>query len=1633
MPRRTTDGGAVRHRSHRSEGTFMAATLPQVEARIRRGHGPEAERLAPFAEQLFRKAGEAFLDTFDAEALYAIAKDGLAFFDRAGSPTGAPMVEVLNPRYATDGWEAASTVVRLALGDRPFIVDSVRSELRRQGFTVDHVLHPTFAVVRSPEGRVERIVARGKPAPAGARIEAFEMWFVDREDDAERRRRLQEAIERVLNDVVVATDDYGAMVERAHEVTAYLRDLRARTAQGRFRERAEELEEYAAFLAWLEDGHFVFLGYRSYDLGEIGGERVLGIEAGSGLGVLRREERSAYRTPVPLAQLSDALRERVLDGPTLIVTKTNAESTVHRAARMDYVGIKKLGDGFQVLGEHRFLGLLTTKAYGVPAEEVPILRMRLRQVLELDGALPGSHDYKQIVAIFNALPRADLFWADAAAVHREIRTIMGLEEERGIRLLARPDPLGRGLAVMVSLPRDRFDAEVRQRVQQYLTLALAARHVDYQLAMGEDEAQVRMHFFLTTDRRLVDVDVKGLEREVGELTRTWDDHLRARLTQAHGEGAGRRLAERYARAFDARYKADTSASGAVRDVAHLEALAARVTPESAAVGRAVHVDVVQPIDDPRGDTTSHVRIYHHGAGMVLSDVLPILEDLGFRVLEQVSYLVREGELRLGVDVFKVQDQAGAPIDVRSDGPRLVEAAEAILRGEAEHDRLGRLVLYGGLTVREVALLRAFQMHYVQLNAVTSRRFVNEALLAYPRVAGAIVALFAARFDPARGGDRARAEAEAYEAFLDTLVDVGTLPEDQVLRGLADLVRATVRCDYYRGHPWIAFKIDSAQVGHMPEPRPMYEIGVAAPQVEGVHLRGGRVARGGIRWSDRPDDFRTEVLGLMKTQMTKNAVIVPVGSKGGFVVKGAPTDREALRPFVLEQYRTYIRALLGLTDNVVAGEIVPPAGLVVHDDPDPYLVVAADKGTATFSDAANAVAAEVGFWLGDAFASGGSRGYDHKREGITARGTWAAIERHFRDVGIDPTRDPFTAVGIGDMAGDVFGNGLIHSDKIRLLAAFNHQHVFLDPDPDPKRSFAERKRLFALPRSSWLDYDRGAISAGGGVFDRGAKRIPLSPEVRALLGIDAEAVSGQELIRAVLRCPADLLWNGGIGTYVKASSERHADVGDASNDAVRIDAGELRARIVGEGGNLGFTQLARIEYARGGGRIHTDAIDNSAGVDLSDHEVNLKLALQPLLATGELGQVQRDRVLREVTDDVCALVLRNNTRQALALALAERRSRTDLMLFDSLIEYLTARGTLDPVVEQLPNRRLLAEREKVGEGLAKPELAIVLAYAKMGLYRRLLETDLPDEAHFQPTYLESYFPAAIRRRFAEAIRAHPLRREIVATQMTNRVVDLLGPTFVHRAIRDTGATPVEVVRAALIALEVLDVAELEQRLEEAGRSAGSADLDALETLVGSTEGVVRWLLLNDLSGTRVDAFVGAYRGPLAAVRSQLADLVPAPERKRLRARAKAYAAAGLPPELAAELAAFAYLPSSMGIVEVAQGTGTPLAEVGTLYFALGERLRLGWLRDRLVELPAPDKWSKIAVGGLVMDLRQAQRDLTERYVRLRTEAPRLGVEAFLARTPNVLRRYDEALARIDAEGALSLASAGVVVRLIAQAR
>ncbi|HKI55595.1 MAG TPA: NAD-glutamate dehydrogenase [Trueperaceae bacterium] len=1615
----------------------MPATLEQVRKRIERAGGADGAVLTRFADILYDKADDAFLEEFDPDSLYAMAVDGVRFLE--GGLEDGPRVQVFNPRFEADGWEAPYTVIRLLLADRPFIVDSVRAELGRHQVEVFHLLHPIVTPVRDAGGAVTALDGRAAAGAAGGANgkagagdragagrggrEAFEMFFVERIEDAERRDALQAAVTRVLEDVLLATGDYRALRERALATGGYLQELKGRASAAGADGRREELDEYAAFMEWLDDDNFVFLGYREYDIAPVKGVPSLQVTPDSGLGILRKEGQSAYSEAVPIEELPDGLRERVTGGRVFVVTKTNAEATVHRPARMDYIGVKKLGDDWQVVGERRFLGLFTSKAHSTPVEDIPILRRKLRQVLDLDDALPGSHDYKGIVSVFNSMPREELFWSDAEQLHRDIRTILGLEQERGVRVTLRPDPLGRGIGVMVIMPRESFNAGVRRSVQGYLTEKLDADHVDYTLAMGEDQAQVRFHFFFTTDVRPESVDGKELERAVAEMARTWRDELRERLVAAHGAREGRALAERYADAFDPRYRADTGAGLAVKDIANLERMA----------DAPVLADVLNPLDERGEDAATLVRIYHHGHGMALSDVLPVLENVGFRVLEQIPYMLTPQGGKRGIEVFRVRDHQGNALDVRRHRERLVDALERLLRGRAENDRLNRLVLYAELSVRQVALLRAYQMDFSQLNAVTSRRFINDTLLAHPQAAADLVTFFEDRFDPGIGEDRVQRMYRAREAVLADLAEVRSLPEDRTLRGLLDLMEATVRTNYFLGKDHISFKLASGKVASMPDPRPLFEIAVAGMGVEGVHLRGGKVARGGIRWSDRPDDFRTEILGLMKTQMTKNAVIVPVGSKGGFVLKRAPDGRDALRGYVREQYQEFIRGLLDLTDNRVDGRVVHPEGLVIYDDEDPYLVVAADKGTATFSDLANETAAAYGYWLGDAFASGGSQGYDHKELGITARGAWECVSRHFHELGVDVFRDAFSAVGVGDMSGDVFGNGMLYTDKLLLKAAFNHQHIFLDPDPDGPASFAERKRLFELPRSSWSDYDTGVISRGGGIFERGAKSIPLSREMRAMLEVEAEAMSGQDLVRAILKMPVDLLWNGGIGTYVRASSERDADVGDAANDPVRITAPELRCRVVGEGGNLGFTQLARIEYARGGGRINTDAIDNSAGVDTSDHEVNIKILLQPLVASGDLTDKQRNDLLREMAEEVASLVLRDNDQQSLALSLAERRSIEDLSLFESLLDDLADHGGLNPRVEFLPTRRQLQERQRSGEGLTRPELAVTMAYVKMGLYRVLLDTDLPDEPHFRH-YLFEYFPKPLRKRYERAILEHTLRREITATQLTNTVVDLLGPSFVHRAVRDSGAGDVDVIKSALMALEVLDARGVAGRLErhDPGLPA-DAHYEALHQLVRAVEGVVSWMLFNDLTRRDVGDFVDTYRGPLQTLRSGIEGMLPTSERRRFRRRTKQLGGLGLEDDLASEIASLDYLPTSVGIIEVGRQTGVELEVAAKRFYALGERLALGWVRDGLGALPTEGSWEKIAAVGLVMDLREAQRLLATAFIEALKGDESLSAEGFLKRHPHLLERFDQALEELKQPGALTLAGGAVLVRLLAQAQ
>jgi glutamate dehydrogenase len=1557
---------------------------------------PQKNLLENLVDPLYQKAAPDLLKELGVESLLALTLN--AFQTLQKCEDSEIKVRVFNPQLQVDGWESPHSVLEVLLKDRPFIVDSLRNLLRREGYELKHLLHPILKIERSAQGELKGL---GK-----GRLEAYELYFINQCDES-KLQSLSTKANRVLKEVALATQDYEKMRDQLKQSIQYTQNFEK---EGLLEVDKELLSEYIQFLRWLDDNHFVFLGYREYDLLENEGKRVLQVTKESGLGILSDDSQSSYKEAIPLENLPKELQKRIESGPFFMVSKTNRESLVHRSARLDYIGIKKLNEKQEVVGEYRFLGLFTSKALSSTPNTIPILHLKMKRLLELDGEVEGSYDYKEMISVFNTIPLGDLFWLSVEEIHQEIRRILELSQERTLRLSMRPDPLFRGIAVTVTMPRERFNAEVRQRVQETLQERLQASHVDYHLAMSEEDQKVRFHFFFSTNKAVDTVNLSALEQELSEITRSWEEVLADKLIKSVGEREGSRLASRYAKAFDKRYRASISFTTALKDISNFEIL-----------GKSAYlVELMNPIDDYHGEAATDIRIYHQDRPLILSMILPLLENLGFKVLEQISYVITEDGTNRGLDIFRIQNQKGELLDVREHGDRLKSALSSLLLGEVENDRLNTLVLEAGLDVRQIALLRAYRMYYAQINPETSIRFITDTLIQYPVPSRLIFQTFEAKFHP-KTHDLTRYQ-ELQERFFDSLNTVPSLSADRTLRGMMNLIDSSVRSNYYQSKKHISFKIDSNQVSIMPQPRPFREIAVSHPDVEGIHLRGGMVARGGIRWSDRPDDFRTEVLGLMKTQMTKNAVIVPVGSKGGFVLKHAPSDRNALRDYVRQQYITFISGLLDITDNIVKGEVQHPEHCVLYDKEDPYLVVAADKGTATFSDTANGVAQEYQFWLGDAFASGGSNGYDHKKEAITARGAWVCVERHFREMGHNIQEKTFSAIGIGDMSGDVFGNGMIYSKNTRLLAAFNHAHIFLDPCPDPLVSYEERKRLFELPRSTWEDYNPKLISEGGGVFSRFDKSIRLSTPVQEMLGLPKDLLSGFDLIKAILRMPVDLLWNGGIGTYVKSSSERHDDVGDTSNNAVRINANEVRAKIVGEGGNLGFTQLARIEYALNGGRLNTDAIDNSGGVDMSDHEVNIKILFQPIVQKGSLHLDGRNKLLREMTDDVSKLVLQDNYNQSLALSLSERRSLEDLELFQNLQEYLVQTAGLKDRVEFLPNHRNYQERRDQKKGLTRPELAILLAYSKMGVYKGILEHNLEDASSLQP-YLLQYFPRLLQQKYSEEIQQHLLKKEILATQFTNKVVDLLGPTFVYRMIRNTGASIFEVTRSALISMGILDVEDFTSRLFSLDYKVNAVhQYEALERFACSIERIVPILLSLKYN---VNELLNRYSSKVQELRSFLPDYLYQSEHQKYEMIRQSFIQYGFPENLARHIGFLTYAPGAIAIAEISHLTQTSLQEVLKLHYDIAERFSLGGIFDTLDKIQVSDKWQRISMSGIITDLYRTHRLLTQQCIKKRHT-----LKDLLANAPQEVAHFDHVLKEIR-EGDFTISASGVLMRLLAR--
>src|SRR4051794_5436629 len=1278
-----------------------SALIESVCERVRERVAPEevAEAEA-FVRSYYRRAPAADLNGREAVDLYGAALAHWTF-GRDREP-GEARVRVYNPTFEQHGWQSPHTAIEIVSDDMPFLVDSVSMELSRREFGIHVLVHPVVG------------------------DESFMHIEIDRQ--ASGLEELAEAIRDVLGQVRAAVEDWQPMRERMAALIAEA------TPAGM---DEDEFAEARALLAWVADHHFTFLGYREYELTE----SALKAVEGSGLGLLRGGSGGS----TGFAKLPLGVRALAREPDPLVLAKATNRSPIHRPAYLDYIGVKKFDDERNVIGERRFLGLYTTLAYREVPANIPVLRQKALAVRERAGFPPGSHDDKAIIEVIDTFPRDELFQIGVDDLYAIAVGILELGERQRVRLFMRTDRYERFVSCLVFLPRDRFNTANRTRIGEILAEALGAQTVDWALRLTE-WVLVRIHYTLRLPPGVrPDYDVDALEAELVEATRSWDDDLDEALVEELGEGIGTTLYRRYRDGFPAAYRDDLLARSAVADVQRIEALEGE---------DALDLSLYRPLEAAPG--ILRCKLYRRGERVSLSDVLPMFESLGLVVTDERPYRVTPTDSP-PVWLYDFGLQARGPVDADAIRERFHEGFARVWRGEAEQDGFNGLIIAAGLDWREVTMLRAVARYLRQAGIPFSDRYMEDTLLAHPGVARSLVELFKARFDPRveRGG--ASRIAEEIEAAIDA---VDSLDQDRILRGFLSVVGAMLRTNYWLAgpKPYLSFKLDPHQVPLTPLPRPRFEIFVHSPRVEGVHLRGGSVARGGLRWSDRREDFRTEILGLMKAQMVKNALIVPVGAKGGFVVK-RPGDQ------VVECYTTFISGLLDITDTISGGEVVPPKDVVRQDGDDPYLVVAADKGTATFSDIANGVAEQYGFWLGDAFASGGSVGYDHKAMGITARSAWVSVQRHFRERGLDVQTEDFTVAGIGDMSGDVFGNGMLLSEHIRLVGAFDHRHVFLDPDPDPATALAERERLFALPRSSWDDYARELISEGGGIFPRTAKSIELTEQVRAALDVDAERLTPSELIQAILRAPVDLLWNGGIGTYVKAAEETHADVGDKANDPVRVNGRDLRARVVGEGGNLGCTQRGRIEFALKGGRINTDAIDNAGGVNCSDHEVNIKVLLDAVVEAGDMTVKQRNSLLAEMTDAVAERVLRGSYSQTQALSLARFQAPAMLDVHDRFMRDLEQSGRLDRSLEALPDAEMIAERRTGGTGLTQPELAVVLAYAKITLYASLLDSDLPEDRALEGE-LGRYFPPPLPDRFGVEMARHRLRREIIATRVAN---------------------------------------------------------------------------------------------------------------------------------------------------------------------------------------------------------------------------------------------------------------------------
>ena len=1567
---------------------------------------PQQVRL--FLQQYFADVPVEDMQGRSESIMARIALDHLDFGSQRRK--GQALIRIFNANEKEHGYQSPYTFIEMVNDDMPFLVDSVAAAINRHKMAVHITVHPIISIKRDRNGRVAEITG---PEDEDAVSESFIRFAIDRETDENELKVLRQEISKVLADVRLAVRDWSKMRRRMSET----RDLLEHGPKG-----VDPLlrSESQALLDWMVDEHFTFLGYREYRLSRSGKRVMLKPVKGTGLGVLSRDDRGSKAV-----ELTAEMRRLTRSRDWLILTKANSRSTVHRPAFLDYVGVKIYDEKGNAVGERRFMGLLTSVAYSESPHNIPLLRHKVKKIFERANVDERGHRGKALLHIIDTYPREELFQSSIQDLTRTTVGILNLQDRLRVKFFLRRDTFRRFFSCLVYVPREKYTTAIRRQIEELLLAAFAGFSVDSAVQISES-ALARVHIIVRTaegDQPRISID--RIEEQIADLVVTWSDRLQKELLEAFGPDEGPRLYRTYRNVFPAGFQEDSAPSEACSDV--------RVIDEMLRSDTRRAVDLYQPDGSEPGHM--HFMVYSVDEPIVLSEVMPLLEDMGVDVYTERPYEVSLPDGSFWIQDFHLRHESGLAIDVMEVSDRFEACFMAALDGECENDGLNRLIISAGLDWRETALLRCYAKHIQQLGLPFSQAYMEDVLVAHAELTGLLVELFETRFNPQISRTKRARELKRITAAVERgVAKARNVDEDRILTAFAGGIQATLRSNYFqridgKPKPYISIKLDPEQLPEVPLPKPRFEVFVYSPEVEGVHLRGGDIARGGLRWSDRREDFRTEVLGLMKAQVVKNTVIVPTGAKGGFFPKRAPTDDRAN---ILENgihcYKTFIRGLLDLTDNVVDGEVVTPEGIVRQDGDDPYLVVAADKGTATFSDIANGISADYGFWLDDAFASGGSAGYDHKKMGITARGAWEAVKRHFHEQGVNTQKDPFTVAGIGDMSGDVFGNGMLLSRKIKLVAAFNHRRIFLDPEPDIVASYRERRRLFRKPGSTWDDYDEKLISKGGGVFSRQAKTIPMSKEVRELLDVEASSLQPDELIRAILRMPVDLLWNGGIGTYVKASNEGHSDAGDRSNDAVRVDANELRCKVIGEGGNLGLTQRARVEYSLLGGRINTDFIDNSAGVDSSDREVNIKILLSDVAKKKGMSRAKRDELLASMTDEVARLVLRNNYLQTQSISMSESLSVKRLDETARLINDLERAGLLDRDLEFLPHESEIDERRDRKQGFTRPELAVVLSYAKIDLYNGLIDSNesLEDFLQIDP---QRYFPPILRRRYMDLIPYHRLSRQILATLIANALVNRMGPAFAKRAQVDTGAKVLTVARAYEVARILCRTGPLLETIESLDHEIpASAQLEMMFEVSRTLRHACYWLIEQFGDDLDIVKTVDRLKEGMAKIYSRSNTYLSKASRARKDRAEQDWIAMGVPEKLANRMSLLLVTRAALDIADLAADRNRDVIDVARLYSVCNDALGLHWLHFSAEDLKVSGRWQAMARSNLRDEFYIIRRDLASQLLSRRGKTdPAEVARKWLARHEQEVENFLHMVDEMKLRGNLDFATLSVAAQ------